>query len=79
MADNDQIHKKFLEDQLRWCKERNYILEEIEIRLYEMKSIAEYAAEQELSSVEIESLNGQLNELKNEVFALEKQLHTVVH
>jgi len=79
MADNDQIHKKFLEDQLRWCKERNYILEEIEIRLYEMKSIVEYAAKQELSSAEIESLNGQLNELKNEVFVLEKQLLTVVH
>lgn len=76
---NDQLHKKFLEEQLRWCKERDYILEEIEVRLYEMKRIAEYAAEQKLSSVEIDRLNGQLDELKHEVFALEKRLDSVVH
>jgi len=57
MADNDQIHKTFLENQLRWCKERDNILQEIEIRLYEMKSIAEYAAEQAISSEEIDRLN----------------------
>lgn len=79
MADNHQIDKMFLEDQLRWCKERDYILQEIETRRCEMKSIAEYTLEQELSSIEIKRLNGQLDELKNEIFALEKQLQTVVH
>lgn len=72
MADNHQIHKKFLEDRLRWCKERDYILQEIEIRLYEMKSIAEFADGQDLSSVEIGRLDGRLDELKNEVLSLEK-------
>lgn len=79
MAENDQLHKKFLEDQLRWLRERDSILEEIEIRLYEMRSIAQHAAGQALSSAEIERLNAQLDEFKYEVRALEKQLHTVFH
>ena len=78
--DKDELeHKKFLEEQLEWCKKQDGILEEIEMKLYEMKRIAEYALEHELTLDEIEELNSQLNELKREVHALEKQLHSVVH
>ena len=79
MDKEQQDHKKFLEEQLEWCKEQDRILEEIDMKLHEMKKIAEYALEHELTSVEIDQLNGQLNELKNEVHFLEKQLHSVVH
>ena len=72
-------YKEFLEEQFQWCKERDSILEKIEVNLYKMKKIAEYAREQKLSKTEIEILNGQLDELNNEVHSLEKQLQSVVH
>ena len=79
MNKDEQEHKKFLEEQLEWCKEQDRILEEIEVKLHEMKQIAEYALEHELTSLEIDQLNSQLNELKSEVHSLEEQLHSVVH
>ena len=79
MDKDQQKHKKFLEEQLEWCKEQDRILEEIDVKLHEMKEIAEYALEQEMTSEEIHQLNRQLNELKREVHALEQQLHTMVH
>jgi len=74
-----QEYEKFLEEQLQWCKERDRILEQINKKLHEMKRITEYALEYELTSVEINELNDQLNKLKHEVHNLEKQLHSVVH
>lgn len=79
MEKNKQEHKKFLEQQLEWCKEQDRILEEIEMKLYEMKKVAEYAFNHELTSLETDQLNGRLKELKSEVLFLEKQLHSVVH
>ena len=79
MNKDEQEHKKFLEQQLQWCKEQDRILEEIEIKLYEMKRIAEYALHQELNPLEINQLNIQMKELESEVHFLEKQLHIVVH
>ncbi|MGX2961647.1 hypothetical protein JNUCC23_20670 [Peribacillus sp. JNUCC 23] len=49
------------------------------IKLNEMKWIAEYALEHTLSPIEIEKLNGQVNELKNEFHSLEEQLYPVLH
>lgn len=79
MDKEEQEHKQFLEQQLEWCKEQDCILEEIEMKLQKMKKLAEYALEHELTSDEIDDLNSQLNELKHEVRALEKQLHSVAH
>ena len=79
MDKDQQEHKKFLEEQLEWCKQQDHILEEIDMKLHEMKEIAQYALEHELTSVEIDQLNSQLNELKREVHSLEEQLHSVVH
>ncbi len=76
---NRKEQKKFLEQQLEWCKEQDRILEEIDSKLHEMKRIAEYVLVKELNSEEIEELNGQLNELKREVHSLEKELQSVVH
>jgi predicted nuclease with TOPRIM domain len=79
MDKEEQEHKRFLEQQLQWCKEQDRILEEIETKLYEMKKIAQYALAQELTPLESEQLNDRLKELEREVHLLEKQLHSVVH
>jgi|tagenome__1003787_1003787.scaffolds.fasta_scaffold20931183_2 tRNA(Ser,Leu) C12 N-acetylase TAN1 len=79
MNTDQQEQKKFLEEQLEWSKKQVRILDEIDMRLHEMKKIAEYAVEHELSANEKIRLNTQLKGLKCEVDSLEKQLHTVVH
>lgn len=79
MDENEQEHKKFLEQQLEWCREQDRILEEIETKLHEMKKLAQYAFDYELTPLEIDQLNGQMKELESEVHSLEKQLNSVVH
>ena len=79
MDKDDQERKQFLEQQLEWCKEQDCILEEIEMELYKMKEVAQYTLDHELTDLEVERLNGHLNELKNEIQVLEKQLYSVVH
>jgi putative NADPH-quinone reductase len=79
MKKEEQEHKQFLEQQLEWCKKQDRILEEIEMKLHEMKEIAQYALNHELTETEVNHLNIQLNELKSEVHFLEQQLHSVVH
>lgn len=71
--------KKFLEDQLEWCKEQDLLLEKIEIKLHEMKKIAESALQQDLTSMEIEQKNIELNRLKMEVGLLEKERQLISH
>lgn len=77
MNKEEQEHQKFVEELLEWCKIRDNILEEMESKLYEMKEIAEYSLEYELTSLEIDRLNNRLNDLKSEVDSLEKQLYPV--
>lgn len=45
-----------------------------ETALYEMKKIAEYSAENQLNLYERNKLNDEMNQLKDEVASLEKQL-----
>lgn len=79
MDKNGQKHKKHQEEQLQWCKQQDFILGEIEIRLRKMKIIAEYSLGIELTTAEIKELYDQMNVLKREVLSLEKQQHSVVH
>ncbi|MBB6447290.1 hypothetical protein [Bacillus benzoevorans] len=79
MDKEKQEHKQFLEQQLEWCKKQDRILEVIEMKLNEMKKIAQSTLEHELTEIEIERLNSRLKELKSEVYFLENQLYTVVH
>ena len=76
---DEQKQKKFLVAQLEWCKEQDRIFVVIDRKLHEMKEIAEYSLEHELTAIEIDRLNNQLSELKSEVDSLEKQLNSVVH
>ena len=76
--DQDQLaRKKSLEQQLEWSKEQARILDEMDVKLHEMKKIAEYALEHKLSEDEIQRLNGELNVLKSELSSLEKQLYPI--
>lgn len=72
--DKEQQTRQFLEQQLKWCKEQDHILEQIETKLHEMKEIAQYTLDHELSIIKIEHLNDPINQLKNEVHSLEAQL-----
>jgi len=72
MDKEEQEHKQFLEQQLQWCKKQNSILEEIEMKLHEMKKIAQYALGHVLTERESEQLNDRLKELESEVHFLEK-------
>lgn len=71
-----QSEKKMLEQQLQWTKEQIRILDEMDIKLHEMKKIAEYAAKHNLFAAEIEKLNSQMEELKGELSFLESQRRT---
>lgn len=79
MDQDQQEQKQHLEQQLQWTKERVCILDEMNVKLHEMKRIAEYAVEHTLSAIEIERLNGELYTLKNEFSSLEKQLYPILH
>lgn len=79
MDKNQQDKKRFLEEQIEWCKKQNAILQEIEEKLYKMKELAEYSCNNEITPSETEKLNNQLNTLKQEVHSLEQILQSVVH
>ncbi|MDL4839225.1 hypothetical protein [Aquibacillus rhizosphaerae] len=65
-------HRKFLEEQLEWSKQQSRILDRIDEKLHEMKHIAEYAINNcKLTYEEINKLNLQLSDLKDEIYSLE--------
>ncbi|MCJ1909788.1 hypothetical protein [Planococcus ruber] len=71
--------KEILEQQLQWTKEQIKILEEMDGILQVMKSLAEYAAGNDLSIEEVEKLNGQLKDLQIEYNVLEAQRNINFH
>ena len=79
MDQNQQEQKNILEQQLQWTKERIRILDLMDVKLYEMKRIAEYVLVHNLSEIERERLNKELNGLKKEFSYLEKQLNPILH
>lgn len=79
MNKDQQEIKRFLEEQVDWCKNQDSILEKIEKKLYEIKKLAEYVLQHELTTLEVNKLNDQLNTLKQEIHSLEQQLQSVIH
>lgn len=71
--------KEILEQQLQWTKEQIRILDEMEEILQVMKSLAEYAAKNDLSEGERSELSRQLEVLKSQYDDLEWQKHIIVH
>lgn len=78
--DKEQSERKeFLQQQLQWTKEHIEILDQMDMKLQEMKGIAELAVRNNLSLDERESLNRRLKILKDEYDILEKQKHIEFH
>ena len=79
MDQAQQEQKNHLEQQLQWTVEQVRVLDEMNVKLHEMKRIAEYALAHNLSAIEIERLNGELDTLKTEFSSLEQQLYPILH
>ena len=70
----------FLQQQIKWHQEQDFILAKIEGKLYAMRDLAEYRLMHELTFREVQLLNEQIQQLKREVLALEQELYTgMVH
>lgn len=74
---NHNDYKINLQNQLGICKEKDYILEQIQNSLHKMSAITISSLEAKHNPVEIEELNKQLNKLKEEVQFLGQQLSFV--
>lgn len=79
MEKDQKDMKGSLEQQLQWTKEQMHILDKMDVKLHEMKKIAEYALAHSLSVNEIEMLNTELSALKSELNSLEKELYPLLH
>lgn len=77
--DQEQVQKKHLEQQLQLTVEQARILDGMNVKLHEMKRIAEYALANNLSAFEIKKLNSELDTLKKKFSSLEGQLYTILH
>lgn len=71
--------KDFLVQQLQWCKEQDAILQLLDDKLKEMKLLAEYKLEHELTTEETGCLNEQLAGLRKEAMLLRARLGSRVH
>jgi len=71
----DQDILLFLQQQIQWHREQDLLLAKIEGKLRAMKALAEYRLVHDLPFNEIQLLNGQLQQLKQEVLILEQELH----
>lgn len=76
---DQQELKKFLEEQIEWCRWHNGNLKNIEKKLYEMKELAEYARDHELNPIELYRIEEQLNSLKQEVYFFDRQLQPKIN
>lgn len=74
MYENSDDEIGILKQQLESIKKQDRILEEIEIRLHQMKKIAECAANSQLSIGKREKLNRQLQEHQAVIEMLEGYL-----
>ncbi|MEL3960243.1 hypothetical protein MKZ01_03130 [Lysinibacillus endophyticus] len=79
MDKNQEELKKFLQEQVEWCKQQDRTLEKIENKLFEMKKLSEYSRDYKLSPSEIKNLNDQLNKMRLEIYTLEQQLQSEVN
>lgn len=79
MGKEKSERKEFLHEQLEWTKVQIDILDQMDIKLHEMKKIAEYAAHNELTPSEKSYSEMQINILSKEYEELLKFYQPVVH
>ena len=70
------INENYLQQKLEWVKYRLGRLDQMEGKLAEMRQLAEYARDNQLSSQEIEASNAKLHKLQQEVIAMDEQSKT---
>ncbi|AGL01677.1 hypothetical protein [Desulfoscipio gibsoniae] len=66
-------NEDYLRQQLEWVKYRAAALDEIEVKLREMKELAVFARDNELTPVEAREINAKLHELQREITELDEQ------
>lgn len=66
-------NQDYLRQQLEWVKYRAEALDEIEVKLWEMKELAEFAKDNQLTPEEALKINAKLQELRKEVTKLDEQ------
>jgi len=63
----------YVKQQLEWVRRRMEVLDEIDIRLREMRSLAEYARDNLLSPVDIQRTNDKIRLLQEEIAVLDEK------
>lgn len=79
MPIDKQEQLEFLQEKSKWIKQRMLVLDELDIKLQEMREIALYAKNSQLSHAERERLNQEIQELNSEVEFLQQQLEHIHH
>ncbi|MFD1031463.1 hypothetical protein [Metaplanococcus flavidus] len=79
MDQNQNERKEFLQQQLQWTKGQIDILDQMDMKLQEMKGIAEHVAHNELSQSEIVNSSAEINALNQEYEKLIESYQMVVH
>ncbi len=72
MDEKEELKQK-LQEELNWVKYRHNMLGIIEVKLLQMKQLAEQAKEENLSVEKIEGLNDRINNLAAQVNALDSE------
>ena len=70
------IDEEYLKQKLEWVKYRLGRLDQVEVKLTEMRQLAEYARDNTLGSQEIKELNLKINKLQREVITIEEESKT---
>lgn len=72
MDEREELNQE-LKEELQWVKYRMRMLDIIEGKLVKMKKMAEVAKEETLSSNEVEAINNEINNLAEQVKALDEE------
>ena len=72
MNEREELEKK-LKEELQWIKYRQRMLDVVEEKLTKMKNIAEQAKEKSLTERELSELNIELNNLSEQVKAIDSE------
>lgn len=68
-----QLTDKICQEQLAWARHRLEALDKIEAKLWEMRTLAEYAASRSLGETEAAQVQEWVNILQAEVVAIDRE------
>jgi hypothetical protein len=70
------MDEDYLQQKLQWIKYRMDKLDQIEVKLGEMRKLAEYARDNILSDRQVEEINAKLHKLQQAVLEMDEQSKT---